>query len=88
MKGSSPAMEKVAAEKIFKQWVTKPSLYYTSFYDDGDSKTIPTVEDAYGPGKPVKKYKCIGNYQKKVESSLQKKKRHKSTWRKRSFDWW
>ena len=37
-KGSSTAMEKMGAEKIFKQSVTKHSLYYISFYGDGDSK--------------------------------------------------
>ena len=36
-KGSSPAMETVRAEKIFKQSVTKHNLYYTSFHGDGDS---------------------------------------------------
>ena len=47
-KGSSPAMEKVGAEKIFKQSVTKHSLYYTFFYGDGDSKDFPAVENAFG----------------------------------------
>ena len=42
-KDSSPAMEKVTAEKIFKQSVIKYTLYYTSFYDDGDSKAFPVV---------------------------------------------
>ena len=37
-KGSSTTMEKMGAEKIFKQSVTKHSLYYISFYGDGDSK--------------------------------------------------
>ena len=36
-KGLSPALEKVGAEKIFKQPVAKHNLYYTSFYGDGDS---------------------------------------------------
>ena len=48
-------MEKVGAEKIFKQSVTKHSLYYNSFYADSDSNAFPAVENAYGPEKPVKK---------------------------------
>ena len=42
-KGSSLAMEEVGAEKIFKQSVTKHSLYYTFFYGNGDSKAFPVV---------------------------------------------
>ena len=68
-------MEKAAAEKLFKQSVTKPSSYYTSFYGGGDSKAILTMEDAYGPEKPIKKYECIGHSKKKVETSLRKKKK-------------
>ena len=36
-------MEKVGAEKIIKQSVTKHNLCYTSFYGDGDSKAFPIV---------------------------------------------
>ena len=60
-KGLSPTMEKVGAEKIFKQSVTKHSLYYNSFYADSDSNAFPAVENAYGPEKPVKKNECIGH---------------------------
>ena len=67
--------EKVSAEKIFKQSVTKHSLYYTSFYGDGDSKAFPAVENAYGPEKPVKKYECFGHYQKRVGTRIRKKKK-------------
>ena len=79
-KGSSPAMGKVGAEKLFKQSVTKQSLHYTSFYDDSDSKAFPAVENAYGLEKPVKKYECIGHYQKRVGAHLPKKKNVKRTW--------
>ena len=74
-KGSSSAIEKVGAEKIFKQSVTKPNLYYTSSYDDGDSKAFPAVENACSPEKPVKKYERIGHYQKRVRTRLRKKKK-------------
>ena len=71
-KGSSPAQETVSAEKILKQTVTKHNLCYTSFYGDGDGDFFPSVENAYGPKKPVKKYECIGHYQKRVGTCLQK----------------
>ena len=74
-KDSSSAMEKVGAEKIFKQLVTKYNLYYTYFYGDGDFKAFPAVENAYRPKKPVKKYEWIGHYQKRVGTRLRKKKR-------------
>ena len=51
-------MERMSTEKIFKQSITKHNLYYTSFYGDGDSKAFPSVENAYGLEKLVKKYKC------------------------------
>ena len=67
-------MKKVGAEKIFKQSVTKHSLYYISFYGDDYLKTFPAAENVYGPEKPVKKYECIGHYQKRVMTRLRKKK--------------
>ena len=52
-KGSSSAVEKVGAEKIFQQSVTKHNLYYTSICGDGDSKAFPALESAYGPENPI-----------------------------------
>ena len=71
----SPALEKVDAENIFNQSVTKHSLHYTSFNADRGSKAFPAVENAYGPKKPVKKYECNGHYQKRVRTGLRKKKK-------------
>ena len=65
-------MDKVCAEKIFKQSVTGHSLYYTSFYGDGDSKAFPAVES---PKISVKKYEYISHCQKRVTTHLQKKKK-------------
>ena len=73
-KGSSSAIEKLGAEKIFKHSVTKYNVYYTSFFGDGDSKAFPAVENAYGPEKPVKTYERIGHYKKRVGTRLQNKK--------------
>lgn len=73
--GSSPNMEKVGAENMFKRSVKKHGLYYTKFYGDGDSKAFSAVENIYGPTKKLKKYECIGHYQKRVGTRLRKLKR-------------
>ena len=73
--GSSPAMETAGATKIFSGSKEKHNLFYTSFYGDGDSKAYPAVKDIYGPTKPVKKYECIGHYQKRVGTRLRKLKK-------------
>ena len=39
--GSAPAMEPEGAIRMFKRSVKKHGLYYTKFYDDGDSKKYP-----------------------------------------------
>ena len=69
--GSSPNMEKVGALKIYENSLAK-KLYYTSFYGDGDSKSYSAVKEFYGPKKPVKKFECIGHYQKRIGSRLRK----------------
>ena len=74
--GSSPNMEKVGAENIFKRSVKKRGLYYTSFYGDGDSKSFPAVENVYEPKRKVAKKECIGHYQKRVGTRLRKLKKN------------
>ena len=49
-------------------------MYYTKFYGDGDSKVFSAVENIYGPKKKLKKYECIGHYQKRVGTRLRKLK--------------
>ena len=45
------------------------------------------AKNTYGPEKPVKKYECIGQYEKGVGTRLRKKKnRLKRAGWKRSFD--
>ena len=51
-------------------------LYYTSFYGNGDSKAYSAVKDIYGPGKPIKKFECVGHYQKRVGSRLRNSKKN------------
>ena len=70
--GSSPMMEKVGAVKMFERSVETRRLYYTSFYGNGDSKSYSAVKDIYGPTKLVKKFECIGHYQKHIGNRLRK----------------
>lgn len=73
-------------KKIFKQSVTKHNLFYISLCGDGDSKAFPEVENTYDLEKHVKKYECIGHYQKRVGRCLQKIKKCKRARWKRPFD--
>ena len=62
----------------------KHGLYYTSSYGDSDSKAYSTVKDIYGPTKRIKKFECVGHYQKSVASRFRnlkkkRKKKHKRT---------
>ena len=83
--GSSPRMEIARATKIFSSSKEKDGLYYSSFNEGGDSKTYPAAIDIYGSIKPIKKFECVGHYQKRVGSRLRnlKKKKQKRTGRKR-----
>ena len=75
-KGSALAMEKLGAEKIFKQSVTKNNFYYTSFGGDGDSNAFPAVENAYRLEKPVKKSKnALVTTRNGLEHVLERKKK-------------
>ena len=78
-------MDTTGVTKIFSSSKEKHGLYYTSFYGDGGSKAYPVVKDIYCPSKPIKKFECVGHYQKRVGSRLHnlKKKKHKKTGRKR-----
>ena len=80
-------METAGAIKIFESSVKSHSLYYTSFYGDGDSKAYPAVKDIYGPSKPVRKFECTGHYQKKNWWQNEKiEKSYKRSWWERTFD--
>ena len=74
-KGSSSAMETVSAEKIFKQLATKHNLYYTSLYDDSDSKAFPVVENSYTPEKPVKSTNVLVTTRKGLGHVFKRKKK-------------
>ena len=76
--GSSPQMEIERATKIFSSSKEKDGLYYPSFNGGGDSKTYPAVIDIYGSIKPIKKFECVGHYQKRVGSRLRNLKKKKT----------
>ena len=71
-------MEKVGAVKMFERSVETRWLYYISFYGDEDSKSYSPVKGIYGPTKPVKKFECIGHYQKRIGNRLRKLRKEKS----------
>lgn len=74
--GSSPNMEKIGALKLYGN-SKKKGLYYTSFFGDGDSKSFGAVKNFYGPTKPVKKFECIGHYQKRIGCRARKLRKDK-----------
>ena len=73
-KGSSPSMENAGAVSIFSRSVVDRGLRSLSYYGDGDSKSFASVENIY-EGAVVKKFECIGHYQKRVGNRLRKLKK-------------
>ena len=63
-------METAGATKIFSSSKGKHRLYYVFFYGYVDSMAYSAFKDIYGSAKPIKKFKCIGHYQKSVGSRL------------------
>ena len=61
--GSSGAMEKEGAMRIWHRSVEKYKLRYTTMISDGDSSTYPTLRDAqpYGKDHPIVKCECVGH---------------------------
>ena len=74
--GSSPGMETAGATKILSLSKEKHGLCYTSFYGDGDSNANPAGKDMYDSSKPIKKFECVGQYQKRVFSRLRSLKKN------------
>ena len=64
-------MQTEGAIRIFKRPVKKCGVRYLKYYGDGDSKSFEKVEHIY-PGETVRKYECIGHYQKRVGNRLRK----------------
>ena len=72
--GTAPAMECVGALRIFGRSVKSRGVRYVDYYGDGDSKGYANVKNEY-PGIVVNKKECIGHYQKRVGTRLQKLKK-------------
>ena len=73
--GSSRGMETAGATKIFSSSKEKHALYYNSFYGDGGSNAYSPAKYMYGSTKPIKKFECVGLYQKRVGSRLRNLKK-------------
>ena len=73
-KGSSEAMEKEAAVKMFLRSIEKHHLVYTTYVGDGDSSSFAEVADAcfkkFGDKYLVLKEDCIGHIQKRMGTNL------------------
>ena len=72
--GTAPAMEAVGAQRIFERSIEERGVRYTDYYGDGDSKAYSSVRLIY-PGITVKKFECIGHYQKRLGTRLLKLKK-------------
>jgi len=78
-KGSSSAIETVAAVEMFLRSVSKRSLRYTTYVGDGDSSSFASVREEclnkFGPSYTVTKEECQGHVQKRMGSALKELKR-------------
>ena len=73
--GSAPSMEAAGAKVIFERSVDARGVRYTKYYGDGDSKGYAVVRNIY-PDVEVKKFECIGHYQKWVGTRLLRLKKN------------
>ena len=67
-------MEAVGAQRIFERSIEERGVRYTDYYGDGCSKAYSSVRLIY-PGIMVKKFECIGHYQKRLGTRLLKLKK-------------
>ena len=78
--GSAGNMEPVGAKRIWERSLQKNKSWYTSFYDDSDSKSYAAIKNTY-PGITVQKLECVGNAQKRVGFRLRNLKNKKKIFR-------
>ena len=74
--GSSPEMEAAGATKILV-YQKRSMGYITPLFMEMLTEAYPTVKDIYGPTKPIKKFECVGHYQKRVGLRLRNLKEKK-----------
>lgn len=73
--GSASSMETAAVVTIFRRSVENSGLRYLKYFGDGDSSAFSAVENTYvesGDDVLVKKFECLGNYQKRVGCRLRR----------------
>ncbi|GFW90549.1 uncharacterized protein TNCV_565871 [Trichonephila clavipes] len=74
--GSAGMMETVGMVRIFQRSLSHRSVRYTSYIQDGDSKTFSyiTASNTYGEDITVSKIECVGHVQKRMGTRLRKLK--------------
>ena len=78
--GSAPAMEKAAAEVLWKRFVEKNKLRYTILLGGGDTKTFDHLNNikVYGEDTIIKKEECINHVSKRMGTALRTLKKNSS----------
>ncbi|GFT22294.1 uncharacterized protein TNCV_3272961 [Trichonephila clavipes] len=74
--GSAGMMETVGMVRIFQHSLSHRSVRYTSYIENGDSKTFSsiTASNPYGEDITVSKIECVGHVKKRMGSRLRKLK--------------
>ncbi|GFW95965.1 uncharacterized protein TNCV_4173921 [Trichonephila clavipes] len=74
--GSAGMMETVGMVRIFQHSLSHRSVRYTSYIENGDSKTFSsiTASNPYGEDITVSKIECVGHVQKRMGTRLRKLK--------------
>ncbi|GFY30374.1 uncharacterized protein TNCV_4066241 [Trichonephila clavipes] len=69
-------METVGMARLFQHSLSHRSVRYTSYIENGDSKTFSsiTASNPYGEDITVSKIECVGHVQKRMGSRLRKLK--------------
>ncbi|GFV49608.1 uncharacterized protein TNCV_2814661 [Trichonephila clavipes] len=78
--GSAGMMVTVGMVRIFQRSLSHRSVRYTSYIEDGDSKTFSsiTASNPYGEDITVSKIECVGHVQKRMGTRLRKLKQMSS----------
>ena len=74
--GSSKAMEKEAAIRMWRRSIEKHNMRYTRMLSDGDSAAFSAVKNIYN-GVEVKKLECVNHVDKRMGTALLKLAREK-----------
>ena len=61
---------------MFNRSIANRCVRYMNYFGDGDSKAYASVKDTYKPD-IVKKFECVGHYQKCLGTRLRKLKKRR-----------